>query len=136
MQTKCGDGSVMVCGIVGKDAECRRVGDKQSVLTKFSIKAGDRVVDGQKQAIWVNCTAWNDMGKASSSLKKGDVALAVGRIQKSSYTGNDGLNHEKTELICEFVTAVLKDCLPNVGEQQNNSTYNLTDYSNDEDLPF
>lgn len=28
MQTKCGDGSIMICGRVGKDAETKRVGEK------------------------------------------------------------------------------------------------------------
>ena len=52
MQTKLGDGSVMICGIVGKDAETKRVGEKNSVMTKFSVKAGDRTdQSGDKKAV-------------------------------------------------------------------------------------
>ena len=42
MQTKLSDGSVMICGILAKDAEYKQVGDKNSSLTKFSIKVGER----------------------------------------------------------------------------------------------
>lgn len=135
MQTKCGDGSVMICGLVGKNAETKRVGEKQSVLTKFSVKVGERAVEGQErnQAIWVNCTAWNDMGKVASTIQKGDYILAVGKIHKSTYTNNDGQQKENSELVCEFVTAVLKSCLPTV-TSQNNEPY--VDMPNNNDLPF
>lgn len=76
MQTKCGDGSIMICGRVGKDAETKRVGEKNSVLSKFSVCVGERNIDGQNQAIWVNCTCWNDIGKAASTLKKVIMSFA------------------------------------------------------------
>lgn len=139
MQTKCGDGSVMICGRAGGNAEVRRVGEKNSVLTKFSVCVGERNVDGQNQAVWVNCTCWNDMGKAASAIKKGDYVFAVGRIQKNTYTARDGTQKENSELNCEFVTAILKELLPNIGcsdgyaaNLENSNTY----IPYDEDLPF
>lgn len=136
MQTRCGDGSIMICGLVGRDAETKHVGEKNAVLTKFSVKVGEKV-EGQekKQAVWVNCTCWNDMGKAASTLKKGDYVFAIGRIHKSTYTGNDGQQRESTELVCEFLTPVIKSCLP---ASENNSSSGSADVyiPYNEDLPF
>ena len=42
MQTKLPDGSVMISGYVPRDAEYRRVGDKDSSLTHFSVKIGEK----------------------------------------------------------------------------------------------
>ncbi len=138
MQTKCGDGSVMICGFVGKGAETRRVGEKNSVLTKFSVKVGDKAVKGQekKQAIWVNCTCWNDIGKAASVIKKGDYVLAVGKIQKSTYTDEEGHQRESSELICEFVTAMFKDCLPTIEKNDCSADVSYTEEKYNDDLPF
>lgn len=138
MQTKCGDGSIMICGLVGKNAESKRVGEKKSVLTKFSVKVGERAVENQenKQAIWVNCTCWNDIGKAASVFKKGDYVFAVGKIHKSTYTDKEGQQRESSELVCEFVTAVMKDCLPSIeSSYSENKSYSI-DINSDDDLPF
>ena len=43
MQTKLSDGSVMVCGVLPKDAEYKTVGQNNSSLTKFSVKVGERI---------------------------------------------------------------------------------------------
>lgn len=140
MQTKLGDGSVMICGIVGKDAETKRVGEKNSVMTKFSVKAGDRTdQSGDKKAVWVNCTAWNDMGKAASTLKKGDTALVIGRIRTYQYNGNDGTEKAGTELVCEFISGIFKSLLPEIPHPNHtpvNSTYQDYHAADDNDLPF
>ena len=138
MQTKLSDGSVMVCGIVGKDAKTKRVGEKNSVLTNFSVKAGERTdQNGEKKAIWVNCTAWNDMGKVASTLKKGDTALVIGSVRKYSYTGNDGAEKTGIELVCEFVSGVFKSLLPEIPDgtmpESSQGDYVSSDYA---DLPF
>ena len=36
------DGSVMICGFLGKDAEHKTVGDKNSSLTKFGVMVGEK----------------------------------------------------------------------------------------------
>jgi len=132
MQTKLGDGSVMISGIVGKVDDAKRVGEKNAVLTKFSIKVGDKIVGEEKKAVWVNCTAWNDMGKAASLLKKGDAVFAIGRIQKHTY--ND---KEYSELVCEFLSAVCRDTLPEVGSPDTSDSGENYEYNaNDKDLPF
>lgn len=106
MQTKLPDGSVMVCGVLPKDADYRTVGQNDSSLTKFSVKCGERKVEGQEkpQAIWCNCTCWHEVARACKHLKKGDCAFCVGKIQSHEHEGK-----EYKELVCEFVMPMPKE---------------------------
>lgn len=102
MQTKLSDGSVMVCGILGRDAEYKQVGQNNSSLTRFSVKVGERppAQQGERgEAIWANCQAWHSVARACSGLKKLDVVLCVGKIEK--HTADDGKVY--TNLVCELV---------------------------------
>ena len=84
----------------------------------------------------MNCTCWNDIGKAASTLKKGDYVFCIGKIFKSTYTTKDGVQKEASELVCEFLTAVLKDVLPSVDYTSNSTADISTDVSYSGDLPF
>lgn len=58
MQARLPDGSVIISGVLGRDAEYRQVGQNNSSLTKFSVKVGERPpkASGERgEAIWVNC---------------------------------------------------------------------------------
>lgn len=46
MQTKLSDGSIMVCGMLPKDAEYKTVGANGSDLTTFGLKVGEKPLDG------------------------------------------------------------------------------------------
>lgn len=100
MQGKLQDGSVIICGSLPKDAEYKTVGDKNSSLTKFGVKVGERKVEGQDkpEAIWVNCDCWHEVAKAAKNLKKFDVVLCVGKIK---VTEKDGKTYKNLE--CEAV---------------------------------
>jgi single-stranded DNA-binding protein len=103
MQGKLQDGSVIICGILPRDAECRTVGEKGSSLTTFSVKAGERApLEGERygEAIWVSCKCWHAAARATASLKKGDTVLCVGKIEKYFSEQN---GKEYTNLVCEFV---------------------------------
>lgn len=99
MQTKLPDGSVMVCGMLPRDAELKqgtsRTG-KPYTLTTFSVKAGER--DGE--AIWVSCQCWHELARYAATLRKGDTVFAIGHIEERS-------SGDKTykNLVCEFVIA-------------------------------
>lgn len=84
MQTKLSDGSVMISGFLGKDAEYKQVGDKRSSLTTFSVKVGER----NGETIWVNCQCWHSTARACMDLKKFDTVLCVGHIKR--FNKNDG----------------------------------------------
>ena len=100
MQGKLQDGSVIICGTLPKDAEHKQVGEKNSHLTKFGVKVGERAVEGQDrpEAIWVNCDCWHEVAKAAMGLKKFDVVLCVGKIK---VTEKDGKTYKSLE--CEAV---------------------------------
>lgn len=106
MQTKLPDGSVMVCGVLPKDADYRTVGQNNSSLTKFSVKCGEKKIEGEDKpkAIWCNCTCWHNVARSSKNLKKGDCAFCIGKIETNIHEGK-----EYKELVCEFVIPMPKE---------------------------
>ena len=81
-------GDFMVVGYVPKDAELKKVGQNNSSKTSFSIKASEKTLpDGKKEAQWTNCVAWHEMARICAGFKKGDVVMAVGRIESREYNG-------------------------------------------------
>lgn len=84
MQTKFSDGSVGVAGKVTKDAEVKRVGDKQSLVASFSIIAGKRK---DTTTIFVNCKAWRELAEYAAQIKKGDAVFAIGQIESREWNG-------------------------------------------------
>lgn len=101
---KFSSGEFMVVGPIPKDAEYKTVGDKQSSLTKFSVKASERTdASGQKVASWTNCTAWHAAARACKDFKKGDVVLVTGEIEEREYVSN-GETKKSKELVVDFVT--------------------------------
>jgi single-strand DNA-binding protein len=143
MQVKIGN-SVMICGSLPRDAEFKRVGDKDTPLCKFGVKVDEREVDGQRQAVWCNCVCWRDVAIATYELQKGDVVLAIGKIQERSYTGRDGEERTSKELVCEAVfsmrqTSVLESFVSHAQTQGVNIAVNPEqDFEEipDDELPF
>lgn len=81
-------GDFMVVGYVPKDAELKKVGQNNSSKTSFSIKASEKTLpDGKKEAQWTNCVAWHEMARICAGFKKGDVVMAVGKIESREYNG-------------------------------------------------
>ena len=134
MQGKLQDGSIIICGPLPKDAEYKTVGDKNSSLTKFGVKVGERKVDGKDkpEAIWVNCDCWHEVAKASKNLKKFDVVLCVGKIKE---TEKDGKTYKT--LVCEFVVSMQK-AVEAVSEQGGSVPLppEFEAIVNDGDVPF
>lgn len=81
-------GEFMVIGALPKDAELKQVGQKNSSKTSFSVKVSESVKpDGSKEANWTNCVAWHDMARICAEFCKGDVVLAVGKIEEREWEG-------------------------------------------------
>lgn len=131
MQTKLNDGSVMISGFLSKDAEYRQVGDKKSSLTKFSVKVGER--DGN--AIWVNCQCWHSAARACKNLKKFDVVLCIGKVEKNTYTKNDGTQGTDVHLTCEAVF-VQPQAASEQAQQVTQSVNGYEDLLTDDGTPF
>lgn len=93
MRARLPDGSVIISGFLAKDAEYKQVGGNNSSLTKFSVKVGERQpkVQGERgEAVWVNCQCWHSVARATKALKKFDVVLCMGKVEKKPYTSKDG----------------------------------------------
>lgn len=143
MQTKLPDGSVMISGYVPRDAEYRRVGDKDSSLTHFSVKIGEKPsanVDERGEAIWLRCTCWHAAARAAADIRKGDFVFAVGRTKTSEYTDKStGEVKTSTELVCEFVN-VMRDVPDTPPPAQSYATDTGGDFAElsgaSDDLPF
>lgn len=141
---KFSSGEFMVVGPIPKDAEYKTVGDKQSSLTKFSVKASERTdASGQKVASWTNCTAWRAAARACKDFKKGDVVLVTGKIEEREYVSN-GETKKSKELVVDFVTKmahIAPDLAPAPipTAQAGGGDVDLSDFEeliSDGDMPF
>jgi len=132
MQGKLQDGSIIICGVLGKDAEYKTVGDKNSSLTKFGVKVGERPVEGQDkpEAIWVNCDCWHEVARATKDLKKFDVVFCIGKLDVKEHEGKT----YKT-LVCEFVVSMQK-AVEAVNVQGANIPDNFEEVMSDTGVPF
>lgn len=137
MQGKLQDGSIIISGVLGNDAEYKTVGEKNSSLTKFSVKVGETdstVVDQKPKAIWANCQCWHTLARATARLKKGDSVLCVGKIETHEYNGKD----YKT-LNCSFVVQSMCESSVSVLPTSETVIENTDDYEvilDDSGVPF
>ena len=142
---KFSSGEFMVVGPIPKDAEYKTVGDRQSSLTKFSVKASERTdASGQKTASWTNCTAWHAAARACKDFKKGDVVLVTGKIEEREYVSN-GETKKSKELVVDFVTKmahIAPDLVPApipTAQAGGSGDVDLSDFEeliSDGDMPF
>ena len=140
MQTRFKDGNIMVTGYLGKNAESRTVGEKNSTLTTFGIKVGDREVNGEKQPIWVNCQCWHDLARFAANLKKFDRVLIFGTIKTDEYTDkNTGEVKTSNKLECEIIIPQPKaDGVTQIANRAAAEGINtkFEELEDDGDLPF
>ncbi len=72
----------MVIGNSTRDAEVSFVGEKQTPLTKFSLAIGK---DKEDKGIFVECAAWQRLAYCACDIKKGDIVMAIGKIEEREY---------------------------------------------------
>lgn len=135
MQVRFKDGSTMIAGFLARDAEHKQVGQNSAHLTKFSVKVGERQVEGQEKpdAIWASCTCWNELAKKCQGLRKFDTVICIGRLQ--SYEGNDGKTY--FELVCEYVNWTPRlDGVKEIAQRAKNNGLDVEFNDDDGDLPF
>lgn len=107
MQANMKDGSVIVAGTCGRDAELKLVGDKQSRMCKVSLAVGKRpsADGGKEETIWCNLQAWHNLASILSVAKKGDSIFATGRIKENQSNGKTYKNLE-----AEFLSVASLQC--------------------------
>lgn len=96
---------VILIGRLTKDLELKKTTSGKSFVN-FSV-AVDRPFNnaqGQREADFINCIAWNKTAENMSSfVGKGSLIAVDGRIQTRNYENNEGKRVYVTEVVAEFV---------------------------------
>jgi single-strand DNA-binding protein len=99
--------NITVIGNVGRDPELRYANSGTAVL-KFSV-ADTIGKDENKKTTWHDITVFGEMAEnVGSALGKGQRVIVMGRLQKSKYTGRDGVEKEKAEIVADDVALSLR----------------------------
>lgn len=129
MKAKLGDG-VIITGNASKDAEFKRVGEKQSPNAKWGVAVGK---DTEDKAIFVNCEAWGRLAYKASEIQKGDPVLVIGKLESHVYQGKTYYT-----VVAEFLQYIGKTQVQTQdkpqGEAQADAMMPLP--TDDDDLPF
>ncbi len=95
---------VVLVGRITKDPELRKAGSGEVVSFTIAINRRYANKDGNKEADFINCVAWNQTANfLSTYVKKGNLIGVEGRIETRNYDGNDGKKVYITEVRCESV---------------------------------
>jgi len=137
-------GEFMVIGVLPKDAELKQVGQKNSSKTSFSVKVSETVKpDGSKEANWTNCVAWHDMARICAEFRKGDVVLAVGKIEEREWEGKKYKDLVVSFAVKAGVPAVVADNTlkpatgnPNIDAADDPAMKDFEELMADGDIPF
>jgi len=87
---------VEIQGNVGRDAEQK----SSKAPVKFSVATGnDNKPDGSGKypLVWHNVTVWNNPD--ALKIKKGDYVHVAGRLNYTSWIGNDGAKRSGVEIV-------------------------------------
>lgn len=96
---------VILIGRLTRDPEMRTTSNGLSV-TRFTVAISRIVGQGQQpQTDFINCIAWRRQAENTAKYcSKGSQVAVEGRIQTSSYDGQDGQRRYTTEVVCDNVT--------------------------------
>lgn len=96
---------VVLVGRLTRDPEMRYT-QSGIAVTRFTL-ACDRPFTGQegkKETDFVDCTVWRKQAEnVAQYLKKGNMAGVDGRLQISSYEGQDGQKRQRAEVVADSV---------------------------------
>lgn len=96
---------VMLIGRLGKDPELKYTQSGIAVVT-FSIATSNhwKDSDGNKQekTEWHNVKAWRGLAETCGNyLKKGSKVYLEGKLETSTWDGDDGKKNYKTEVVLD-----------------------------------
>lgn len=96
---------VVLVGRLVRDPECRYT-QSGIAVTRFTL-ACDRPFsgqDGKREADFIDCVVWRKQAEnVSKYLSKGSMAGVDGRLQISSYEGQDGQKRYRAEIVADSV---------------------------------
>lgn len=96
---------VVLVGRLTKDPEIKYTSSGKPVA-HFNLAINRPFTDsnGERNADFINCSVWGKMAQALvDHQKKGNLIGITGRIQTSSYQGQDGKTVYKTEVVADAV---------------------------------
>lgn len=134
---------VILIGRLTREPELRKTPNNVSVC-QFTIAVNRPFQDqnGERQADFINCTAWKAQAEnLCKYIKKGALIAVSGNIQTRSYTDQSGATRYVTEVVCENITFLeAKKDNPNYTEKPK-QTDPFADVEfqydvSDDDLPF
>jgi len=99
---------VILLGRLTRDPEMKNTTTGKAVA-KFSIAVDRRFKnkDGQKEADFINIVVWGKQAEfAAQYLSKGSQISLSGRLQVSSYDGQDGQRRYVTEVVADEINFV------------------------------
>lgn len=108
-----------VCTFIGRvtrDAEMTTVGAKNTTIVKWSI-ANNTGFGQYEKTNFFNCQMWGKAGEAIKQyLVKGKQIAVTGKLEDTSWTGNDGVKHQQWTLTVSEIT-LLADAKGSVQDQ-------------------
>ena len=97
--------TALISGNLTRDAEFKKVGEKNTSLCKFSVASNDKQGD-REITEFHNVTVWGYHADACAGLQKGDSVFVEGRIQTRSYE-KDGIKKYATDIVANAVYKAL-----------------------------
>lgn len=131
----------ILVGRITKDPILRKTPNGTSVVS-FTIACNRRIKqEGQPDADFINCVAWNKTADFMVQyVKKGALLGLEGRIQTRSYDDKDGKRVYITEVVADSVQALgSKKAAESGGNEATLQNNEYADYEPDietDDLPF
>ena len=134
--------NVVLVGRITRDPEVRQTASGLSAVS-FTL-AIDRGQDknGQSQADFIPCVAWNQTATfIGSYVKKGYMLSVEGRIQTRNYQDQQGQTRYVTEVVANRVQNLTPRNSQNqdtyqANNQESKETKNFNTEISDDDLPF
>lgn len=114
---------VMIIGNLGKDPEMRFT-PNGSPVTTFSVAVGRtyNTTEGERktETEWFNVVTWNKLAEQCNQfLSKGRLVYVEGRLRTSTWEGQDGLKHYRTEVIANRITFLDRQAAGSLSEERN-----------------
>lgn len=99
--------TITISGNVGRDPELKYSASGTAVV-KFSV-ADTTGKDDNKKTVWHDVVVFKEQAEhVAASVKKGSRVIVTGRLDKSEYTGKDGVKKQRVEVIADDVSISLR----------------------------
>jgi single-strand DNA-binding protein len=127
----------ILVGRLVKDPEIRYTqGGKPVTSFTLAVKRTFKNSQGDYEADFVGCTAWNNAENVANYLKKGSLAGVDGRIQTRNFEGQDGKRVFVTEVVAESVQFLEPKGQSNNQSSNQNNNQGSNNYTRVDEDPF